>query len=122
VSQELEKLLRGDYLNFEPCGGLTQMANVVAEDEIGAPVYGCFKHQVVVRVRRNGPLTLGEWNGLGELFEFRDERFDFLRRALEGSELVRPKSYVAILAYEGVAEEQARVEPQNPDQRRSRSS
>src|ERR1039458_2383589 len=107
VSQELEELLRGDYLNFEPCGGLAQMANVVAEDEIGASVDGCFEHQVVVGVRRDGPVTLGEWKGLGEFFEFRDERFDLLRRSLEGRELVGPESYVAILAYESVAEEQA---------------
>jgi hypothetical protein len=67
-------------------------------------------------------VTLGEWKRLGEFFEFRDERFDLLRGSLEGRELVGSKSYIAILAYEGVAEEQACVEPQNPDQRRSRSS
>jgi len=122
VSQELEELLRGNYLNFEPCGCLAQMANVVAEDEISAPVDGCFEHEVVVGIRRDGPVTLGEWKRLGKLFEFRDERFDLLRRVLEGRELVRPKSYIAILAYEGIAEEQAYVAPQNPDHCRSRSS
>ncbi len=98
MSQELEELLRGDYLNFEPCGGLAQMANVVAEDEIGAPVDGCFEHKIVVGVRRDGPVTLSERKGLGELFEFRDERFDPLRSSLEGRELVGPKSYITILA------------------------
>jgi len=74
------------------------MANVVTEDEIGAPVDGCFKHQVVVGVRRDGPVTLGEWKRLGELLEFGDEQFDLWRGAPEGRELVRPKSYVTILA------------------------
>jgi hypothetical protein len=72
------------------------MANIVAEDEIGAPVDGCLKHQVIVGVRRDGPVALGEWKRLGELFEFREEQFDLWRSAPEGRELVRPKSDLTI--------------------------
>jgi len=51
-----------------------------------------------VGVRREGPVTLGEWKRQGEFFEFRDEQFDLWRGAPEGRELVRPKGYITILA------------------------
>jgi len=44
------------------------------------------------------------------------------RCALEGGELVGPKSPIAVLAQKRIAEEKACAELKNPDQRRSRSA